>query len=72
MTRDNGLESGNTLGIGLGNTAKESGVDVDGIRRITITTGNNARVDTGCIAVPEVDIHIWHRLAGVDVDHADV
>ena len=31
-----------------------------------------AAVVTGAVGVPDVDEHVWHRLAGLDVDDADV
>lgn len=72
MAGNNRLESGNALGIGSSDTAEESRVDIDAVRAVTVSRGDNTGVNAGGVAVPEVDVDVWNRLAGVDVDDLDV
>lgn len=72
MAGDKSLESGNAFGIGSSNTAEESGVDIGAVRAVTVSRSDNAGVDTGGVAVPEVEVDVWNRLAGVDINDLDV
>jgi hypothetical protein len=46
MTREGRLEMNDTIGVTLLDTSMEGQVDVDLIGRVSITAGDNSRIDT--------------------------
>ena len=72
MAWEEGLESNNTVIIALLNTTKESVVQVRGIIAVAVAVGHDTRVNTGGVAVPDLEECLGHRLAGIDVDDLDV
>lgn len=62
------LELSNTVGIGGLDAAQPGLVDVGLVTAVTVSGGNNARVHTGGVAVPHLEVDVGHRLAGVDID----
>jgi hypothetical protein len=72
VTRECGVELYDTVLISLGNATEEGLVEVGLIAGVAIAAGNNARVDTSRVAVPELEVDLRNGLAGVDVDDLDV
>ena len=68
VTGEDGLELGDTVSVGLLDSPTKCGVDIGGIVRIAVSTGNNTRVDTSAVAVPDLDVDIRDGLTGVNVD----
>lgn len=66
------VELYDTTLVSLADTAKEGVVEVGLITAIAIAVGNDTRVDTGGVAVPQLEVDRGDRLAGVDVDDLDV
>lgn len=58
--------------VGLVDTTEEGIVKVGSVRAVTIAAGRDARVDTGGVAVPQLDVDRGNRLAGVDINDLDV
>lgn len=72
VTRECGVELYDTVLVSLGNAAEEGLVEVGFIAGVAIAAGNDARVNTSRVAVPELEVNLGNRLAGVDVDNLDV
>lgn len=51
VTGESGLEVNNTVGVTFLDTTEESGVDVQRVGGVTVTAGDNSRVDTLCKSV---------------------
>ena len=63
MTGENRLEGNNPLGIRLLDTSQESSIPSN-----FVAGGDNTRVVTGGIAVPDIDVDLRNGKAGRDVD----
>lgn len=72
MARNNHIEGGNTLRVGLDDTTEKGCVDVASNRGISITARDDARVDTSSIAAPQVDVNVGDWIAGVGVDDLNI
>lgn len=72
VSGDDRDELEHTILIGGLDTAKECLVEVGGIGGIAVAAGCNTRIDTGCVAVPEVQGNILQGLTGVGVDNLDI
>lgn len=72
VTGEQGLESDDTVIVGLLNTTEGSVVDVAQIGSVTVSAGNDATVDTSGVAVPHLRVSLRDGLAGVDIDDLDV
>lgn len=69
---EDGLVADNTPFITGLNTTQESLVQVGLVVGVSVTACDNAGVDTGGVAVPEVGVDVWDGVAGVDIDQLDV
>lgn len=72
MTRDKSVERNNTRLIRLLHTTQEGSIQVGRIIGVTIAAGDDTGVDTSRVAVPDLDVCLWDRLASVDIDDLDV
>ena len=72
VAREQGIELDDTVLVGLGDAAEEGLVDVGRIVGVAIAAGNDTRVNTSRVAVPELEVDLGDGLAGVDVDDLDV
>lgn len=69
MSREDGFELRDSIGIGLLDAAKPRVVDVGLVRGVSVPAGNYAAVYTGRVAVPHLDVDVSNGLAGIDVDY---
>lgn len=65
---EDGLELGDTVGVGLLDTAEPGLVDVGLVGGVTVAGGDDAGVDTGGVAVPHLEVDVGDGLASVNVD----
>lgn len=72
VSRNDGLVLSDSVGISLHDSTQERCVQVGQIIRVAIARCRDARVDACGIAVPEVHVHSWDRLARTSVDELDV
>lgn len=72
VTGENGLELGNTIGVGLLDSTKEGLVQVGGIVAVAVHRALDTGVDTGGIAVPDIPVQVLDRLTGVDVNELTI
>lgn len=69
---EEGQELSHTLLVSRLKTAQESVVEVGCVAAVTVTGCDDSRVNTGGVAVPDLDHRIWDRLAGCNVDDLGV
>ncbi len=67
MTREDGLECHDSVGIGLLNSSQECCVDVAFVICIAIPICNNTRIYAGSVAVPDILVEIRDGFACLDV-----
>jgi hypothetical protein len=72
MTREKSLKGYDTIRIRLLDSTMESVVQVAGVIDVSIAVGNNARVHTRAVAVPDLEESFRHRLARVHIDDLNV
>lgn len=65
---EDGLELGDAVRVGLLDAAEPGVVDVGLVGAVAVSAGHDARVDTGGIAVPHLEVDVGDGLAGVDVN----
>lgn len=72
MSREQGLEQRNTIRVGDLNATKESGVEVGSDGRVAVSAGCNSGVNTGGVAVPDLEVRALNGVAGGDVQDLEV
>lgn len=72
VTGEDGLHVDNTVLVTGLDTAEPGSVEVGSVRGVTVAAGNNAGVDTGGVAVPEIGVDSLQGLTGVCIDQLDV
>jgi hypothetical protein len=72
MAREQSLELGNAVRVGLLDTTQEGFVQVCGVIAVAVHVALDSRVDASGVAVPYVPVQVLDWLAGVDVDELAV
>ena len=72
VTREDGLELRNTIGVGLLDTTEEGLVKVGCVVAVTVHIALHARVLTGGVAGPHIPVQVLDGLASLDVDELAV
>lgn len=65
---EEGLKLCNTIFVGLLDTTAKGVVDVGLVVDVSVTLVVHTSIDTGGVAVPDIEIQLWYRLACLNVD----
>ncbi|KAI6753732.1 hypothetical protein HG531_005901 [Fusarium graminearum] len=68
VTWEECLKLSNAILVSLLDTTTKGGVNVGLVVGVSIAWVVHTSIDTGCVAVPNIEIQLWYRLAGLDVD----
>lgn len=62
VTREDGLELDDTVGITLGHSTQEGGVEVGRVGSVAVAFSYETGIDSSCIAVPDVPVNLYQHV----------
>lgn len=68
VAREDGFELGDAVGVSQLDAAQEGRVKVGRVGAVAVAVGDDAPVDAGGVAVPNLDVEVGDRVARRDVD----
>jgi hypothetical protein len=68
MTWEKGLKLGNAIFISWLDATAKGLVDVGLVGKVSVSLIVHAAVNTSCVAVPDLEIQLWHRFTSSYVD----